>query len=148
MGKGKVILTESPMNVSCVDRTITWIVKDGDKNTISTMIVNISIPLIQNNIIRARDVFVFRVALAVAWPSNVFCKGQKIRISLSGWARDSLQLPCRVRLPPPASAPRPSSCDISSWNQSHLPFELEKILWLNFKSQTIIHKIQNLIAEL
>ena len=71
------------------------------------MIVNISIPLIQKKILSERDVFVFRVALAVAWPSDVFCKGQKIRISLRGWARDSLQFPCRARLPPPSLRPRP-----------------------------------------
>ena len=79
MEKGKVILIESPMNVLCVD-----CVENG-YNTIPTMIGNISIPLAHTKkILSERDVFVFRVALAVAWPSDVFCKGQKIRISLRG----------------------------------------------------------------
>ena len=104
------------------------------------MIVNISIPLIQKKILSERDVFVFRVALAVAWPSDVFCKGQKIRISLRGWARDSLQFPCRARLPPPSL--RPPSPAQHLWHLimesiSSL-FEPEKIIIPKIKQVSVI----------
>ena len=77
MEKGKVILIESPMNVLCVDCVENGYNTDNDWEHFDSSHTK--------KILSERDVFVFRVALAVAWPvSDVFCKGQKIRISLRG----------------------------------------------------------------